>query len=157
MNIISIKEFYERYKNAGRILPIERIFDEFCSEVAGRKIINFCLVYEGDDKLDFIKHIAQTDTAVVSIYDGDDKLDSIKLTARTDTAVVSIYDEDNKLDFIKHIARTDTAVVSIVTFDSRNLKIEGDEAVYSPKPEIKGKCIALLSDDELLRMLSKAV
>lgn len=111
MNIISIKEFYERYKNAGRILPIERIFDEFCSEVAGRKIINFCLVYEGDDKL----------------------------------------------DFINHIARINRDVVSIATFDSRSLKIEGDEAVYSPKPEIKGRCIALLSDDELLRMLSKAV
>lgn len=157
MNIISIKEFYDGYKKKGRDLPIEMVFDEFCSELSGLKIINFCLVYEGDDKLDFIKHIAQTDTAVVSIYEGDDNQDFIKLTAQTDTAVVSIYDEDNKLNFIKHIARTDTAVVSIVTFDSRNLKIEGDEAVYSPMPEIKGRCIALVSDDELLRMLSKAV
>lgn len=111
MNIVSIKEFYEGYEKRANFLPIEMIFDEFCSKVAGLKIINFCLVYEGDDKL----------------------------------------------EFINHIARINRDVVSIATFDSRNLKIEGDEAVYSPKPEIKGKCIALLSDDELLRMLSKAV
>ena len=109
MNIVSIKEFYEGYKKKGRDLPMEMIFDEFCSQLSGLKIINFCLVYEGDDKL----------------------------------------------DFINHIARINRDVVSIATFDSRNLKIEGDEAVYSPKSEIKGRCIALVSDDELLRMLSK--
>ena len=109
MNIVSIKEFYEGYKKKGSNLPMEMIFDEFCSQLSGLKIINFCLVYGGDDKL----------------------------------------------DFINHIARINRDVVSIATFDSRNLKIEGDEAVYSPKSEIKGRCIALVSDDELLRMLSK--
>lgn len=109
MNIISIKEFYDEYRNKGKHLPVELIFDEICSELSGLTIINFCLVYEGEDKL----------------------------------------------DFINHIARINRDVVSIAAFDSRNLKIEGDEAVYSPMPEIKGRCIALVSDDELLRMLSK--
>lgn len=108
MNIVSIKEFYDGYKKKGRDLPIEMIFDEFCSELSGLKIINFCFVYEGDDKLEFIKHIAWR--------------------AR---------------DFY------------IATFDSRNLKIIDDDALYCPDQATKGRCIALLSDDELLRMMSR--